>query len=179
MTEIQTKLLDMLIWFDGFCRTNNLRYYALGGTLLGACRHQGFIPWDDDVDVGMPRKDYEKLAELMGLKIHDGYVLETEYSADPKYCYFFSKLYDTSTTLLEDVATGLKRGLFLDIFPLDGIGNGDRPDLQYYGKIKRKAWFYLARVTVVREGRSALKNLAAVLAKIILNRIVYAGGKEK
>lgn len=172
MTEIQKKLLDMLVWFDGFCRANNLRYYALGGTLLGACRHQGFIPWDDDVDVGMPRPDYERLAELMGSEIRDGYVLETENSPDPKFCYFFSKLYDTSTTLQEDVATGLKRGLFLDVFPLDGIGNGEGPDLKYYGKIKRKAWLYLARVTVVREGRSALKNLAAVLAKIIPDRIV-------
>ena len=166
MTEIQKKLLDMLVWFDGFCRANNLRYYALGGTLLGACRHQGFIPWDDDVDVGMPRPDYERLAELMGSEIHDGYVLETENSPDPKFCYFFSKLYDTSTTLQEDVATGLKRGLFLDVFPLDGLGNGERPDFGYYGKIKRRAWLYLARVTVVREGRSALKNLAAVLSTI-------------
>ena len=62
MTEVQSKLLDMLVWFDRFCRENGLRYYALGGTLLGAVRHEGFIPWDDDVDVGMPRTDYEKLA---------------------------------------------------------------------------------------------------------------------
>ena len=167
MTEIQKKLLDMLVWFDGFCRANSLRYYALGGTLLGACRHQGFIPWDDDVDVGMPRRDYERLAELLGTGIHDGYILETEYSEDPKFCYFFSKLYDTSTTLLENVATGLKRGLFLDVFPLDGIGNGEKPDLQYFNRIKRKGQFYLARVTAVRKGRSVLKNLAAILAKKI------------
>ena len=66
MTEIQAKLLDMLVWFDRTCRANGLRYYALGGTMLGAVRHRGFIPWDDDIDVGMPRKDYERLARLMG-----------------------------------------------------------------------------------------------------------------
>ena len=172
LTEFQTKLLNMLVWFDGFCRANGLRYYALGGTLLGACRHQGFIPWDDDVDVGMPRKDYERLAELMGDAVHEGYVLETEYSADPKFCYFFSKLYDTSTTLAENVATGLKRGLFLDVFPLDGIGNGDHPDLKTFNRIKHKAQFYLARVTSIREGRSFMKNLATVVAKFLPDRMV-------
>ena len=167
MTEIQSKLLDMLVWFDGYCRAHGLRYYALGGTLLGAVRHQGFIPWDDDVDVGMPRKDYEKLAELMGSGIHDGYVLETEYSEDPKYCYTFSKLYDTSTTLIENVSTGLKRGLFLDVFPLDGLGNGPEPDMKRFHKIKNLNGFYIARVTRIRKGRSFLKNAATVAVKAI------------
>ena len=171
MTEIQGRLLEILTWFDAFCRENGLRYYALGGTLLGAVRHKGFIPWDDDVDVGMPRKDYERLARLMGNDIHDGYILETEYSADPKYCYPFAKLYDTGTTLIEHVSTGLKRGLFLDVFPLDGLGNGERPDMRHFRKIRNRNAFYLARVTSVRKGRSALKNLAVVLAKAIPDRI--------
>ena len=171
MTEIQTKLLDMLVWFDGYCRVNGLRYYALGGTLLGALRHKGFIPWDDDVDVGMPRKDYERLAALMGGEIHSGYVLETEYSEDSKYCYPFSKLYDTSTTLTENVSTGLKRGLFLDVFPLDGLGNGEKPDWKWRRRIRRRYEFYLARITAVRKGRSPVKNLAVILAKAIPDSI--------
>ena len=171
MTEMQAKLLDMLAWFDAFCRENGLRYYALGGTLLGAVRHEGFIPWDDDVDVGMPRKDYERLARLMGSRIHDGYVLETEYSEDPKFCYPFTKLYDTGTTLEENVSTGLKRGLFLDIFPLDGIGNGEQADLKWFRKIKHRNQFYLARICAVRKGRSRLKNLAVVLAKTLPDRM--------
>ena len=61
MTDLQKKLLDMFSWFHGFCVENGLRYYAMGGTALGAVRHNGFIPWDDDIDVGMPRNDYEKL----------------------------------------------------------------------------------------------------------------------
>ena len=172
MTEIQTKLLDMLVWFDRTCRAYGLRYYALGGTMLGAVRHRGFIPWDDDIDVGMPRKDYERLARLMGNENHDGYILETEYSEDPKFCYTFTKLYDTSTTLIEHVSTGLKRGLFLDIFPLDGLGNGEAPDMKFFHRIRRRNGFYIARITSVRKGRSAVKNLAVLLAKAIPGRIV-------
>ncbi len=172
MTEVQSKLLDMLVWFDRFCRENGLRYYALGGTLLGAVRHEGFIPWDDDVDVGMPRTDYEKLAGLLGGEIHDGYVLETVQSEDPKFCYPFTKLYDTPTTLAEHVSTGLKRGLFLDIFPLDGIGNGEEPDFGWFRKIKHRNQFYIARITAVRKGRSALKNMAVVLSKAIPGKVL-------
>ncbi len=171
MTEVQGKLLDMLVWFDRYCTENHLRYYAVGGTMLGAARHEGFIPWDDDADVGMPRKDYERLARLMGSENHDGYILETEYSEDPGFCYPFAKLYDTSTTLIEHVSTGLKRGLFLDIFPLDGLGNAERPDLRWFRKIKHRNQFFLARVCAVRKGRSFLKNLAVVLAKVLPDRL--------
>ena len=80
LTSLQQELLNMLKWFDGFCRDNNLQYFAVGGTLLGAVRHNGFIPWDDDIDVAMPRPDYDRLAELMGSKIFDHYILETQKS---------------------------------------------------------------------------------------------------
>ena len=64
MTEMQTRLLVIMKWFHELCEKENLKYYAIGGTALGAVRHNGFIPWDDDLDVGMPRKDYERLKEI-------------------------------------------------------------------------------------------------------------------
>ena len=72
MTEVQSKLLDMLVWFDRFCWENGLRYYALGGTLLGAVRHKGFVPWDDDIDLAMPREDYDKLHKIKKKELPDG-----------------------------------------------------------------------------------------------------------
>ena len=77
LTQLQTKLLPMLEWFHDFCNKNNLRYYLLGGTMLGAARHQGFIPWDDDIDVGMPRKDYELFIKLTNGQKFGSYIVES------------------------------------------------------------------------------------------------------
>ncbi len=111
--ELQECLLEMLHWFHDFCISHNLRYYALGGTMLGAARHKGFIPWDDDLDVGMPRDDYEKLFTLMKYHPGDRYMLETPYSNAPEYNYCFFKLYDTKTTLVENLKYKIKRGVYM------------------------------------------------------------------
>ena len=71
MTELQKKLTEMLSWFHNICVENNLTYYASSGTMLGVARHQGFIPWDDDADVMMPREDMKKLEWLLAEKKED------------------------------------------------------------------------------------------------------------
>ena len=76
MNDLQESLLKMLHWFHDYCIEHDLTYYVLGGTLLGAVRHHGFIPWDDDVDIGMPRDDYERLMELLSSQ-EGNYLLET------------------------------------------------------------------------------------------------------
>ena len=78
LTPLQNKLLEMLRWFDQFCRDNDLDYYLLGGTMLGAVRHQGFIPWDDDIDVGLYREDYEKFLILMKDKLEENKYIAIE-----------------------------------------------------------------------------------------------------
>lgn len=167
MTELQIRLLDMLQWFDGYCRDNNLRYYVLGGTMLGAARHKGFIPWDDDIDVGLPRKDYETLSELMKGLQFEKYEIETVFSNDKAFCYPYSKIYDTETTLVENTGKYLRRGIFLDIFPLDGAGNNEQECKKNYSPIRRKYNFYLSRVCAFKANRTWYKNLAIETAKLI------------
>ncbi len=168
LSPLQLKLLHMLKWFHNFCEQNHLRYYAIGGTMLGAMRHQGFIPWDDDVDVGMPTEDYLRFIELMKTNPSGGqYVAESPSNAGEDFWYPFTKLYDTSTTLIENTAAAIKRGIFLDIFPLDGIGNTRREARKNFHAIEFKTNLLNARTTGIRQGRTLLKNWAVRVAQCI------------
>ncbi len=111
--------LDLFREFVRVCELHGLGYFAIGGTLLGAVRHGGFIPWDDDLDVVMPRKDYEKLKTLTG-EFRQPYFLQSP-DTDPEYGYSFLKLRNSETACIVDKFKHCKfnHGLFLDIFPLD------------------------------------------------------------
>lgn len=166
-SQLQEMLKDMLVWFHTFCTENNLCYYVIGGTMLGAVRHHGFIPWDDDIDIGMPRKDYRCLAELMGNEHNQRYVLETPYSDNKDFFYTMSKLYDTKTTLVENTRYKIKRGIYLDIFPLDGMGKTKEEAKNFFSDIKRRRLFLLTLTTGIRKGRGKCKNAAVLFLRII------------
>ena len=106
--------------FIACCEELSLSYYVLGGTMLGSVRHKGFIPWDDDVDVGMMRDDYEVFLKKAPGLLPDYYFLQTLYS-EPEYLNCFAKLRDSRTTYLESSVKDcrINHGVFLDIFPLD------------------------------------------------------------
>ena len=165
--ELKQKLLDMMRWFHGFCEENHLRYYVLVGTMLGAVRHQGFIPWDDDIDVGMPRADYEKLAQLMGCELHGKYLLETPDTPAKEYYYAFSKIYDTETTLIENTKAKIKRGIYLDIFPLDGIGETLEDAKNNFKKVQRLDNLLMLKVAGFRKGRKLYKNVGVALFRLV------------
>jgi lipopolysaccharide cholinephosphotransferase len=121
MKKIQ---LDMLLSLADFCDAHGLRYYITGGTLLGAVRHQGFIPWDDDIDVDMPRPDYEKLIKLTKGKLGRYRVVNAFENTENDALVL--KIFDPTTVVRETVKTldGYKNHyvyVFLDVFPLDGL----------------------------------------------------------
>lgn len=171
LTPLQAKLLEALKWFDSFCRENSLRYYAIGGTMLGAMRHQGFIPWDDDIDVGMPRADYEKLRSH-SKSLSGRYIIEPYDSVAEDFCYPFTKLYDTTTTLVEHTRVDVVRGVYIDIFPIDGIGDSKEEGFKNYQKFKRTYQLQSIIISAVRKGRSPLKNAAVVIGRILPKCIV-------
>lgn len=166
MTDLQQKLLEMMRWLHAFIVKNNLKYYVFGGTMLGAARHGGFIPWDDDIDIIMPREDYERLCKLLEKPI-DHYVIETPYSQNRDYIYTFAKFYDIKTTMREHLRKDVVRGVAIDIFPIDGLGNTLEEAKKYYKKIDRKNAFRDARVCAYRKGRKWYKNLAIFIARLI------------
>lgn len=114
-------MLEMLIYFDGICRKNNLQYWLDFGTLLGAVRHGGFIPWDDDLDIAMLRKDAEKLYEILKKDNNDNFVLQC-HSTDPHYYLLWNKIRDLKSANVAHsyVQNRLKfKGLQIDIFIMD------------------------------------------------------------
>ena len=112
--------LEMLKAFINVCEQLDLKYYIVGGTLLGAVRHKGFIPWDDDIDVGMPRKDYEIFIENAQSFLPSKYFIQTHIT-DPEWMMHFCKIRNSETTFIESSVSKLhiNHGVFIDIFPLD------------------------------------------------------------
>lgn len=142
MNDLQKKQLEILKAFIRVCEKHNLKYFLVGGTCLGAARHQGFIPWDDDIDVGMPREDYDKYVQLQSEYEGTPYFIQT-WQSDPRYCYNFAKLRDSSTTFIENFfwKHKINHGIWIDIFPIDGIAYDDKkPAAKYKGKILL-GWF--------------------------------------
>jgi lipopolysaccharide cholinephosphotransferase len=123
--DVQVRLIAMISTFHDVCVQNGLVYYIIGGTMLGAVRHKGFIPWDDDIDIGMPRKDYDILIEKAKDLFDRDYLIKS-YASDPSFEYQFAKLFDSNTTLIEYLSykkEGVVGGIYVDIFPIDGLGN--------------------------------------------------------
>ncbi len=117
-------LLKTMKIFISLCNEYNLRYYAGYGTCLGAIRHKGMIPWDDDIDVIMPRVDYEKL--LLLKKVIKEKDCEIKDYNDEKYYLSYAKFMDAHSTILESPEHTCPLGVFIDVFPLDEVGNVKR-----------------------------------------------------
>ena len=169
LTMTQELLVKMLDWYHKFCIEHKLRYYVVGGTLIGAVRHHVFIPWDDDIDVAMPRKDYERFIELASCLSEDHqYVVETAYNDNDDFLYPFAKLYDTSTTLVENVRYPIKRGIYIDIFPVDGIGKNKKESYKNYKSIWRKMMLLNIAKCKITSKRLWYKNLAILGVRLLL-----------
>ena len=113
--EIKSSQLKILDYFVKVCEGNNLRYYLCGGTLLGAIRHKGFIPWDDDIDVFMPRPDYNAL-----LKLELQPPFQLRYFAKKNSLQPFIKIVDNST-MAKEKNSSLPTAIWIDVFPIDGL----------------------------------------------------------
>ena len=119
--DIQAVLLRMMADFDDFCRKNELSYFLCGGSALGAQRHGGFIPWDDDIDIAMPRADYDRMRELFLAELGDCYWVQSIHSND-NYDLPFMKIRKKGTRYIEVFETNLNEaGVFIDIYPLENL----------------------------------------------------------
>ena len=122
LRELQLTELNILKELLPIFERNGIRYYALGGTMLGAVRHHGFIPWDDDIDIGVPREDYERLL-LLGDQL-PAHLHFTSYQDDSSYVYYFARVVDERIKV-RSARSEVEETLpaWVDIFPLDGLPN--------------------------------------------------------
>lgn len=163
--------LNIVVSFLEICKKHDLKYYMLGGTCLGAVRHSGFIPWDDDIDVGMPRADYQRFLNIAQSELPENIFLQT-FETDPEYLQGFAKLRDSSTTFLETSSSflNINHGVFIDIFPLDGY---KKSRISTY---KRK--LYASRISQeFLYNANNKKTLKYILAKILVGSSKRARNK--
>lgn len=160
LKDLQLVELDILKAFISACEKCNVNYFLLGGTLIGAIRHKGFIPWDDDIDVCMFREDYEKFLKYGQSYMDKKYFLQT-YITDEEYSGCFAKIRNSETTFLEKNVQNRKmnHGIYIDIFPLDNLYN--------HNKLKEKLLIYKLYNHVYVNDKNIIKRIIAIISNII------------
>jgi lipopolysaccharide cholinephosphotransferase len=134
--QVRKLQLELLNKLDVFCKENEIQYYAFAGTLLGAVRHKGFIPWDNDIDVAVSRDDYSRMQEILATEDSNDYFRFLCYENDPEYLWQHGRIVAKHTFM--KTARGYKKlGLSIDVFPLDSQGNNVKDAKQNLLEIKR------------------------------------------
>ena len=165
--ESKKIMLESLIWLHNFCEENNINYFMIGGTLLGSVRHKGFIPWDDDIDIAMPREDYERFI-LLQSKITAPYSFE-HYSTNSSVHFSFIKFFNSKLRVSESGYKNYNPGVWIDIFPLDfTFSDPDERSLQF-----KKIKFYRRILSYKNASfyNSSMKNIAKNFISFFLEAI--------
>lgn len=165
MKEAWAVMIDILVEFQRICKKHNLTYYAIAGTLLGTIRHGGFIPWDDDIDVVMPRKDFDRFCKIAPSEFKHPYFFQspfTDFGIDPG----FAKIRRSDTTCLfhrdNDLIINYNQGIFIDVFPLDNIPDNPIDKTNLLDQL-RIVGSKCRRSTAFYESKSKIKTLLKII----------------
>ena len=167
--RVQKTALEALVEIDRICRKNNIKYTLAYGTMIGAVRHQGFIPWDDDVDICMLRDDYAKFKKICETELNEKYFYQS-HDTDKEYYHLYDKIRVNGTVFKEAFQAdyNIHQGVYVDIFPIDYLpDNNLKRTLQYY-KVRFFRTGLMAKYGVLSSRHGKKKFAARIL------RILYA-----
>jgi len=171
LKQAQHIMLEGLVCFDAICKKHGLKYWLDSGTLLGAVRHQGFIPWDDDIDLSMPLEDYLKFQEVAADELEEGMFLQTS-QTDPAFPFDYMKIRNDRATIVEFHEDGkhvdYHQGVFVDIFPMLAIR-----------KSKLHLWFYRFSFVTIRLFSAKHLNLPFVRSLFVKALLKLHRGWER
>lgn len=164
LEERKQLLLDILQKVDRFCRENSINYSLAYGTLLGAVRHRGYIPWDDDIDIAMLRSDYERFSKLFNKEKDVCRFYDCRNDKDVHIG--FGKVVDTRTIVIEGARTK-NLGIAIDVFPIDNLADTYEESLNYYKSYGFLKELLITKCRKVSEVRSLWKKPFFVLMKVV------------
>ena len=176
--KFQMSQLMLLKYFDGFCRENQLTYFLVFGTLLGAIRHKGFIPWDVDIDVAMYRNDYEKVCKLMMNQPNQSLFFE-HYKNEKNHISPHAILRINGTHVNFANYSLMKHspkndGIYIDIFPIDNV---DNPDITETERMKRitllRRIVYHKTALILRQDHSVMHKIKKIIISVLLSPFSY------
>lgn len=161
MTDLQRTEFEILKVFVAICEKLDLRYFLVCGSALGAVKYGGFIPWDDDVDVGLFREDYERFLKEAPALLPPHLFLQ-HYTTDPSFPHVFAKIRNSNTTYIEKTMAHLpmNHGIYIDVFPLDGYPTDER-EIRRLQAIKRSS---MRKILCVYRSKKSLKGQLWTLA---------------
>lgn len=161
MDELRQKQMEILDYVTAFCDENDICYILEGGTLLGAIRHKGYIPWDDDIDVGMLREDYERFAKLFPAKCDKpGYEFKC-CELDKSWHLLMGKVMDMNTLLVQD---GHDLGINIDIFPYDDVPENKKIAARMY---KKRDFFKFVSAVQMNKNRPSGKLARRIMVHCV------------
>lgn len=166
LRTFQKRSVVLLETIHNVCRKHGIRYFLIDGTLLGAVRHQGFIPWDDDMDIALMRNDYDELIKHADEWIPEPFRIVCHENT-PKYPKYFAKLEDTSTTIVENIYLGYAGGIYIDIFPLDEVPSGlVRRAVHYYRFDRYRSLLYFLYRDPYKHGKGFSSFYTRLIQKL-------------
>lgn len=170
--EIKQIQLDILKKVDAFCTQNNITYFLAYGTLLGAIRHKGYIPWDDDIDIIMPRNDYDKFLKCFNKQTSNIKVISPDFNKN--YPCLFAKIHNEDTTLKEQVSFKYNIGINIDLSAIDYLPNNKKEAFRIYKRIGIWEKILQAKIIRVNRKRSLSKNTLLIILKLMLSPFSYS-----